>query len=194
MSPTHELKTETFEIPRNTGRAGFLYALEAILALPLVQGISIDARGKITFQRYVPAGGDELPMLALDFEKLMPYACVRNGDVSELPTVLSTPSHAIGRLFQVASRERLHPLAWVTGANTTLWEWLYAEEGLALENREELYGLPVLPDRYLEDYVLLLAAGYVRGGAISDVRKSFKIIMPQRVGGVGDALNSVSGG
>jgi hypothetical protein len=44
---------------------------------------------------------------------------------------------------------------------------------------EEIFGLPFLRDRLLEDYVLILCAGFARGAALVDTQKSYKLVIPQ---------------
>jgi hypothetical protein len=189
-----ELKSETFEVPKNTGINGFLLAIKSILALPKVQGVHIDARGKVTYERFVPKE-DALELgPTINFETLMPYACVRNGVIKEISSNEKTPTLTIARMFQAASRERLYPIAWVTGANPTLWDWFRVCAGIEMENLEEFYGLPLLADRYVDDYVLILATAYGRSTSIVDAQKSFKIVMPQRRTEVENALSSDSRG
>jgi hypothetical protein len=189
--PDYELKSETFEVPKNTGTEGFLLAIKTILKMPKVQGISIDARGKVTYQQFVERGEFHEVGPTISFETLMPYACVRNGSIKELVSNEKSPAITIAKMFQVVARERLYPVAWVTGANTTLWDWFRKYSGLEMENQEDFYGLPVLTDRHLDDYVLVLATSFGRSTNIVDVQKSFKIIMPQRKE---DALDRDGGG
>lgn len=190
----YRLHEEKIDVPKGAGRRGFLHTIDQILQLDRVQGINIDARGNVTYTRYVRDDSSE-PDIGpkISFESLMPYASIRNGAMAELPPV-SVPSRAIAKLFQRVANERLHPIAFVTGANPTLWEWLQEAEGIETENREEFYGLPVLADRHLDDYVLILAAAFGRSAGIADVQKSFKIIMPQRRDDAFDRNSSGEGG
>lgn len=179
--PDYKLHTETIEVPKGAGRQGFLRVIDQILQLGRVQSVNLDVRGGITYTRYILVE-DDLPDIGpkISFESLMPWACVRNGEVAEISVSLSYPAKAITRMFEKVSAERLYPIAFVTGANTTLWEWLRSEEGMDFGNREEFFGLPVLADRHVDDYVLLLASAFGRGANITEVQKSFKIVMPQR--------------
>jgi len=193
--PEYKLHSEKIDIPKGAGARGFLYTIEQILKLDRVQGIQIDARGNVTYTRFVrDENGDFNIGPQISFESLMPYACVRNGIVQELQTYLHHPAKAIGQMFQRVSSERLFPIAWVTGANSTLWDWFRTEDTMLIENREEFYGLPVMADRYLDDYVLLLAAAYGRQAGITEVQKTFKIIMPQREEYASDRNSSAQGG
>lgn len=191
--PEYKPHTETIEVPKNTGRKGFLHVIDKILQLDRVQEINIDARGNVTYSRFLredfaPEAVDIGPKIS--FETLMPYACVRNGTVEEITVGERHPSPAVAKMFQRVSNARLYPVAFICGANTTLWDWFKICENLEVENREEFYGLPLLPDRHVEDYVLILAAAYGRSADITEAQKSFKITMPQRRD---DALDSRSG-
>jgi hypothetical protein len=188
----YELANETFEVPKNTGINGFLHAIRTILELSRVQGVSIDARGKVSYQRFVPKGEFQEVGPTISFETLMPYACVRNGTINEIFNVdTRSPSLSIAKMFQAAARDRVFPVAWVMGAYTTLWDWFRNCDGIEMDNHEEFYGLPILADRNLEDYMLILATANGRTTNIVDVHRSYKIIMPQRKQ---DALDSAGGG
>jgi hypothetical protein len=177
----YKLHTETIEVPKGTGRNGFTHVVSELLSLDRIQSINIDARGKVTYTRYV-RGESELPDIGpqISFEKLMPYACVRNGVILEVQVSLNHPAKAISKMFQRVSNERLYPIAFVTGANTTLWDWLRTSDGMEVDNHDEFFGLPVMADRHVDDYVLMLASAYGRQVNITEVQKTFKIIMPQR--------------
>lgn len=177
----YKLHTETVEVPKGSGRRGFLHVIDQILQLGRVQSVNLDVRGGITYTRYI-LDTEVTPDIGpkISFESLMPWACVRNGQILEIPVSLSYPTKAIAKMFQRVSNERLFPIAFVTGANTTLWDWLRTEEGMEVENRDEFYGLPVMADRHIDDYVLLLASAFGRSANITEVQKTFKIVMPQR--------------
>ena len=173
--------TEVIEIPKGTGAKGFLRAIEEILKLDRVQGISIDARGQVTYTRYILEDDDNLDIgPRMHFETLMPYAVVRNGIVDEVTTFpQDSPAVVAAHMFNAACKIRLTPVAFVTGADTTLFDWMRGS-GLEVVSKEELFGLPILRDRLVADYVLLLAAAYGRGASFNDTQHSFKVVMPQR--------------
>jgi len=172
--------TQTIEIPKGTGTRGFLRAIEEILKLDRVQGINIDARGQVSYTRYVREDDGDMDVARLQFETLMPYAVVRNGRIDEIVTGLrETPALVVARMFAEVSKQKLYPLAFVTGANTTLFDWLWGA-GLEIANKDEFFGLPVHRDRLVDDYVLIIAAAYGRGANFTDTQQSFKIVMPQR--------------
>lgn len=170
--------TGTVEIPKNVGVKGFLRALEDILKLPRVQEISIDARGKITYRHYVREGEPQRP-LQVDFDTLQPYAVIRNSNVVELADPDLNAAVALGQLFNMAASDHLFPVAIVAGANTKLWTWYAVSTTLSLSSREELYGLPFLIDRHLEDNHVVLCAAYTRGAALIDTQKSYKFVIPE---------------
>jgi len=191
----YRLHSEKIDIPKGAGPKGFLHTIEQILKLDRVQSIQIDARGNITYTRFVRDAAEDFNIgPKISFESLMPFACARNGVIQEIQVSPHHPTKAISKMFQRVSNERLFPAAFITGASTTLWDWLSTNDGLDVDNRDEFYGLPVLADRHLDDYVLLLAAAYGRGAGITEVQKTFKIIMPQRKEDALDRNSSTQGG
>ena len=76
--------TQIVEIPKGSGRQGFLLAIDQILKLSRVQGIQVDARGKIYYTRYVEEG-EPAPPVEIDFETLSPHSVIRNALIQELP-------------------------------------------------------------------------------------------------------------
>ena len=177
MSDYEEVTGEV-EVPRNVGVRGFLKAIEDILKLPRVQDIHIDARGKVTYRHFMREGEERKP-LSVDFESLMPYAVIRNSRVVELLDPDLNACVAVGQLFSMALTDHLYPVAVVGGANTNFWKWLEASTGLIVPSEDELFGVPFMRDRQLEDYVLVLCAGYARGAALVDTQKSYKLVIPQ---------------
>jgi len=172
---------ETIEISKGSGRAGFLLTLEEILKLPRLQSITVDARGKITYTRFLQDNEPPIP-LKVDLETVSPYAAIRNGEVAELQLPMEiSAAIAVGLLFREISMDGLYPIAFVGGADSTVWTWLKSTTGIApYRNPEEFFGLPLYRDRMIEDYVLFLCAGYTRSTSLVDTQKSYKILMPWR--------------
>lgn len=170
---------ETVDVPRGTGVEGFLRAIGEILKLPRVQEVKVDARGKVSYIRFLREGENSKPV-AVDFETLMPYAILRNSSVQELDAHSTDASKVVSAIFDVVSRDHLYPVAFVGGANTVFFEWYKSTTGVELYSTEEVYGLPFYRDRMVEDYMLFLAAAYGRHSALVDVQKSYKILMPSR--------------
>jgi hypothetical protein len=73
----------------------------------------------------------------------------------------------------------MYPIAFVTGANTALFEWHRLTTGVRLAGGKA-YGLEVHRDRHVPDEALVLATGFAPGAALIDTRKSYKISMPER--------------
>jgi hypothetical protein len=170
---------ETIEIPKGTGIDGFLRAVGDLLRLPRLQEIKIDARGRVSYARFVPKE-ESRESVAIDFESLMPYAIVRSGTVVEVTPPDANAAVVLGELFRVVAAERLYPVAWVAGAGTRVWDWYALSTGQpASATREDLFGLPVALDRMIEDDVLLLCAAYGRYASLVDAQKSFKIVLPR---------------
>ncbi len=170
--------TDTIQVPRNTGIEGFLHTVKTLLRLPKVTDIHIDSRGTITCKRYAKEG-DSTHNAGVDFEALTPSSIVRNTHVDEV----TAPSNAnaavlIGSLFDMVSVAQLKPLAFLTGADSALWEWYRTTTHSSLNSRDTLHGLPLHTDRKIPDTALILAAGYGRDAALVDARNSFKLEMP----------------
>lgn len=177
MSEFEEV-TETVEVPKNTGRAGFMRVIEDILKLPRVQDINIDSRGKVKYRYFLREGESKQPVTT-DFKTLEPYSAIRNSIVQELVEPDDNAAVGVGQLFDGAAQDRLVPIAFVASPTTTFWTWYEETTGIALASREELYGVPFLSERALEDYVLVLCAGYTRGSALIDTQRSYKLVIPK---------------
>lgn len=80
-------------------------------------------------------------------------------------------------MFWAASLEQMYPVAFVVGANSSLFAWHRGTTGIVITNNSA-YGLPVLRDRHIPDDALILVTAFARGGSMSDVKKSYKITMP----------------
>lgn len=175
--PEFKEVTEKLDIPKNTGIEGFMLTMRKIISLPKIQSIVINANGRITFTRIVREG-DEVRPLEVDLESVTPAGIVRNSDVVEIETDES-PSRAVARLLEKTAQEHLFPIALVSGPGSTFWDW-HAYEGLYLSAaRDEAYGLPFLYDEYFPPSTLVLCAGYTRGSTMVDVKKCFKLMMPE---------------
>ena len=171
-----ELKA-TVEVPPNTGIAGFLSTLEAILKMPRLQEININARGEVRYRYFLKTGEAELA-LNLDLETLMPAAVIRNSRLEELVTEQTSAPAVLGQLFDLASRDHLFPTVLVVGPNTHLWSWYTRTAGFAPVRRDELFGVPVLTERTYEDQTLVLCASYSRASALVDTHSSYKVVIP----------------
>lgn len=171
---------DTVEVPPNTGEAGFLHTIRTYLRMPRVQEINIDSRGKIRVRRYAKRNdSDRNTGVDLDFSELQPHSIVRNTLVEEV-SVLEGANAAVvlGGLLDMVAVSQLKPLAFMTGADSVLWEWYRISTGVVLKNRQSLHGLPIYTDRVLPDTALILAAGYGRDAALVDTRIALKIEMP----------------
>ncbi len=170
--------TDTIEVPKNTGIEGFLHTLRILLLKPKVQEIRIDGRGRVTCRRYA-LENDSLQNSGVDFKDLLPSAIVRNTSINEI--AVSSGANAavvLGSLLDIVSTAQLKPLAFISGADTSLWEWFRTTTGVNLQDRTSLLGFPVHLDRAIPDAALILTAGYGRDASLMDARSSFKIEMP----------------
>ena len=179
----HKEVTGTIQVPANTGIDGFLHTIKELLKRPRLQSINIDARGRITFRRFALEGEDDgAPNnnFGVDFQDLSPYYVVRNVQVLEFaPPRGATASTCVCMLLDRMAKDKMHPLAFVSGASTMLWDWHRYTTGYEIEERTQLFGLPLLLDRHIPDTALLLCAGYGREAAFIDTRLSYKVEMPQ---------------
>ena len=170
---------DTIEVPDNTGMEGILHTLKTLLRKPKVQEITINGRGIVKCRRYAKEN-DNTMNAGVDFSDLVPSAIVRNTHVVEVAVTASmNAATVLSSLLDMVSMEQLKPLAFVSGADTSLWQWYRATTFTELNSRESLLGLPLHLDRVLPDTALVLAAGYGRDAALVDARTSFKIEMPQ---------------
>ena len=174
----YEERNETIEVPKGTGIEGFMLAIRAVLQLPRLQTVQIDSRGKVSY-KYFLREGEESRTLELDFDALMPYAIVRNGVVSEVLPMSENAAVVIGQMFTRAAADHVYPVAWLGGANSVLWEWFLASLGPdnPVHTAEDLYGLPLLRDRMVDDQVLILCCAFSRGSSLIDTQRSYKLLM-----------------
>lgn len=169
---------QVIEVPANTGLDGFLETIKTFLKMPRVQDIHIDARGKVKVRRFAkPNDGDR--NVGVDFGELQPHGIVRNTKVEEVSVYEgANAAVVIGGLLDMVAVAQLKPLAFFTGADTTLWEWYRITTNTMLKSRQSIHGMPLHTDRALPDSALILASGYGRDAALVDTRTAFKIEMP----------------
>lgn len=170
----HRKETQQVAIPRNTGRQGFLRALDQILQLPHVQSIHIGPTGVVSYERIL-LPEEKSETLGVNYEGLEPYHIMRNNEVVEiLPRGLRAPWLAVAALFNRVELERLVPVAVVTGTGLTFWEW-WQSTGAPVAHNSTLFGLPVYADRNLPDTTVTLCAAYSRSAALVDCHRFFKM-------------------
>ncbi len=177
MAADYREHKAVLDVPRGTGADGFCQAIKAILKLPRVQEVKIDARGKLSYTRFLLPDEEEKPIL-VDFDSLMPIAVIRNSELSELASHHNA-AMAISAMFKAVSADQLHPVAFVGSTNSTLFAWHKETTGIELD-KDEVYGLPFFTDRMVEDYMLFIVAAYSRSASLVDARRAYKIVMPSR--------------
>ncbi len=172
-----ELVTHSIEVPKNTGTSGFLHTIAELLKLTRIQGINIDARGKVTYTRYVDE--DEAVPIKVDYEGVEPYHTIRNAPdgVEELRVESVNAAVTVASVLDKATTEKLHPIAFIASPNTVLLDWYRSTTGYSLGSSRFLCGLPVHHDRHVPDTALILCAAFVRDGALVDTQKAYKIEM-----------------
>lgn len=172
-----ELITASIEVPKNTGIDGFLHTLESLLRLTRIQSISIDAKGKVTYTRYVDE--EEPEPIKLDYTGVQPYHMLRNAPdgVEEFSPRGTNAAVVMAEVLDRVASERLHPTAIVASPDSVLWQWYTVTTGLTLSSQQSLCGLPLRFDRQVPDTALIVCAAFVRDGALVDTQKAYKIEM-----------------
>lgn len=172
-----ELITSSIEVPKNTGIEGFVHTVRALVKLPRIQSITISARGKITYERYVGEGEKEV--IGIDYTGLQPWHILRNAPdgIEELLLSSFNAAVALCGMLDRATAEKLFPVGFVASPNTALWQWYQNTTSFALATRTSLCGLPIYFDREVPDSVLLLCAAFSREGALIDTQKAYKVEM-----------------
>lgn len=177
MSDYEEIK-ETTVVPPATGVSGFLKTVEAILKLPRVQEISINAKGEVQY-RYFLKAGEAARTIDLDLETLLPAQVIRNSRLEELRSPHPNAAVMLCQLFGLMSRDHLYPVAFVVGPSTCLWDWYQQSTLTAPTRRDELHGVPLLVEKSYEEQTLVLCASYTRSAALVDTQNSYKTVMPK---------------
>ena len=172
-----ELTTNSIEVPKNTGAEGFLHTIRVLLKLTRVQSISIDARGKVTYTRYVDVDEDE--PVKMDWEGVEPWHVARNAPegVEELMVGSTNAAVALAAVLDKITSEKLYPTAFIASPNTVLWRWYQVTTGYSLASTQHLCGLPLHFDRHVPDTALIICSAFVRDGALVDTQKAYKIEM-----------------
>jgi hypothetical protein len=178
--PEYREIEETLNVPKSVGMEGFLRTIREILKLPQVMSVNIDANGAVTYRRFVME--NEPATVGIDFSDLEPWGVIRNGEVEELPVLSQSAAIVLGMMMDRASAEKMHPVAFVTGANSVFWEWFFDSTGHRITSREYVLGLPLHTDRHAPDTALILCAALTRDAALVDTRKSYKIEMNYLLG------------
>jgi hypothetical protein len=178
MNDEYEEVTGTEAVPQATGITGFLKVIESVLKLPRVQEITINAKGEIKY-RYFLKAGEAARTLDIDLESVTPAMVIRNNKLEELPNPSGLAPMALCQLFNLVARDRLHPVAFVVGPNTCLWDWYTQTAGFAPIRRDELHGVPLLVEKKYEEQTLVLCASYTRSAALIDTQSSYKLVIPK---------------
>lgn len=180
MNSEFQEVTDTVEVPTHAGVEGFLAAIRKIIKQPRVTQLNIDVAGKVTYTRFARPE-EPRKHIEVDFESVAPGAIVRNLELEELNAfhLLDNAAVCIAAMFQAASLEQMYPVGFVTGANSSLFDWHKQTTGVVLINNTA-YGYPIFRDRFIPDETLLLVTAFARGAGLMDARKSYKIAMPSR--------------
>lgn len=170
-------------VPKGTGHAGFLRVLEGILKRPRVQEVHIQANGVVKFRQFVPASlpDEDVEELHVDLETLRPYAVLRNCQISEMTDISdNVPAPVVvSRMFAAAAYDALFPVAFVSGTDSSFWEWHGRTSGVVF-GKESAYGQVVLPDPDVPDDAFFLCAAHGKEARLIDTKVAYKITVPRR--------------
>jgi hypothetical protein len=178
MADEYEEVKGTTLVPQAAGIIGFLKTIESVLKLPRVQEININAKGEVAY-RYFLKAGEEARTLDIDLESVLPAMVIRNSKLEELTNPAVSAPVALCQLFNLVARDRLHPVAFVAGPNTCLWDWYTQTAGFAPIRKDELQGVPLLVEKTYEEQTLVLCASYTRSAALIDTQSSYKLVIPK---------------
>jgi hypothetical protein len=168
-------RTDTVEVPKNTGLPGLFKMLGALLGeIPRVKEIVIKSSGQVRYTWYSPMGAPE-KALQVQFEDLMPYAVIRNTPLEEVTPRF--PYMRLSSLFLACDKDHLYPICFVTGVETRLWKWMISAFGLEYDQTEAIYGYPLLLDKSCPDDALILCASFARTNQLADTYKCYKVLL-----------------
>lgn len=177
--PEYREVEKIIEIPRGTGRDGFLKTIESILRQPRVQEININTKGQVSYRRFASPEEPEIEV-RIDFESLMPWSIIRNTELEELtPLDNANAAVVISQMFAAASRDHLRPVAFAGHPQSLFWEW-HGVTTTVMLTKEEAYGLPFMADERIPKQALILCVAYGRDARLVDTRKAYKITIPRR--------------
>ena len=172
--------THRLTVPRGAGIPGFLRTIEGILRLPRVKSLAVDSKGMLSYVRAIPETEEDPDPIRVELDTLLPGHAIRSSEVVEVPMLdQSSPLRSVVKLLVQAQQDGLHPVAFVSGPGTPLWRWLEEYEGYPPGQRDTLLGHPYYEDEYPPPYGLFLCASEVRGGALADVQKTYKLLIPE---------------
>jgi hypothetical protein len=172
----YQLVQSSIEVKKGTGVEGFLRVIKQVLKLPRLQTVTIEAKGKISYDRYV-LGEESREPVEVGYDDLEPYSLIRNGTVEGVEVLSSNPAVVLSLLLDRVVKDQLHPCAIVTGANTILPTWFSHGTGRTLLTVEYVCGLPVYLDRNIPDSTLIVGGAYTRDADLTAVQKFYSLEM-----------------
>lgn len=168
-------------VPKGTGHAGFLRVIEGILKLPRIQTVELLASGTVRYRQFVPESlpDEEIQELKIDLESLRPYAVLKHCTIKEcLWFTDDTPAPVVvSKMFAAVAQDALFPVAFVSGVESTFWEWHGRTAGVVF-GKENAYGQSVYPDADIPDNVFFLCAAYGKDARLIDTQTAYKITVP----------------
>ena len=170
-------RIDSIDCPKDSGVAGLTRLFKSLLKeIPRIKKIVINSTGKVEYTWYAPTGAPDRA-LSVKFDDLLPYAVIRNSLLEEISVQGDSPVLAIAKLFMACHKNRLYPIALVTGAETKLWKWYEASIGAPVEASGTFCGYNVLKDREVPDDVLILCGTFARSDELTDTYCAYKITM-----------------
>jgi hypothetical protein len=176
--PNYEEEEKTVEVPKAAGIKAYLAVLEKILALPMVDTVTVVITpGTVKYHRYRRPEEPEEGALGLDLETLLPFAVIRSHQLVEVAPSAKIAAIVIAQMLAHAHLDGLNPVAFASGHNATVRKWHAHTTGIVLPP-DEMYGLPFLVDRQLPTEALFLCAAYGKNAALVDTIKTYKVTIP----------------
>lgn len=173
--PSYEEETNSFEVPKAAGRAGYFRVLDKLFELRRVQEIIITT-GKVSYRRY-RAHDEPEQEVEVDLTSLLPYSVIRSHEVTEILPASDNAAVVVAQMFAQVHMDGLNPVAFASGHEVTFRQW-HANTTRVMLPSGEAYGLPFLVDTQLPTESLLLCAAYGRRAALVDTVRSYKIAIP----------------
>ena len=155
-------------LPVAGGEEVLVHLLRSILRQSHVTLLKLDKDG-VEYARFVKEG--EEPILQVDYTGTTPYDIARHGEMEEILLADAPPHSQFVELLQHIDKDGSHPVCFVCGPETDMWEWF------GCKPRPRLFGVPVYAEVDIGSETLLLCTSYEAGGMMSDIKKTYKINM-----------------
>lgn len=180
----HTRVEHTLELPKTLGLHGCLAVLGKVLRLPRL--LSLEMKGnKLRYERYCAKDEPPLSLDLSDDPGISIRAAIAAGDILEIHLDSAFQFFkAIDAMFAAAEADQLHPVCFGVSNNSVFWSWYRASVDRAVRNT--LYGYPIYVDSGLNEDAIFLACAYGADADLSEIRQTYKVLMPLTVQKVQD--------